>query len=86
MSSPYDNHSDSKYPEDKVTNYPKAKAKMGKMAKKVNYTGGHKHQHNKRGLMGVIEGLQKTRTFGAKRRARHMAAKKAKLTGSKIPF
>lgn len=77
---------DDVYPEDKVTNYPKAKSKIKKMAKKVNYTGGHKHQHNKRGLMGVIEGLQGTRSFGAKRRARHESAKKAKLTGSKIPF
>ncbi len=33
-----------------------------------------------------LKGLQETKHFGAKRRARHLSAKKAKLTGSKIPF
>lgn len=35
----------------------------------------HEHAHNKRGLLGALEGLQNTKHFGAKRRARHKNAK-----------
>lgn len=68
------NHSESNYPEDGVSHYPKGKIK--KMAKKVNYTGKHAHSHNKQGLMGELKGLQETRHFGAKRRTRHKMAQR----------
>lgn len=35
----------------------------------------HEHAHNKRGMLGALESLQKTKHFGAKRRARHKNAK-----------
>lgn len=74
MSTPHDNHSDSNYPEDGMTHYPKSKKKSGGLMGKIE------------GMARKVKGLQETKHFGAKRRARHESAKKAKLTGSKIPF
>ncbi len=47
--------------------------------KNINYTGRHEHSHNKGGLIGAIKGLQETKHFGAKPRARHNDAKKKAL-------
>lgn len=78
MSTPHDNYSDSKYPEDKVTHYPKSKG----LSKRQESGVGSKLMQMARRL----KGLQETKHFGAQRRARHKAAKKAKLTGNKMPF
>lgn len=66
MSAPHDNHSDSTYPEDKVTHYPKGskkKAPEGRIAKIMH-------------MAKRLKGLQETKHFGAHRRARHHDAQK----------
>lgn len=73
MSHPNPSHDRSnEYPSD---NY-KPGGKLRKMAKKVNYTGTHKHSHSKGGLMGELKGLQETKHFGSKRRSRHKMAQR----------
>lgn len=52
--------------------------KLKKMAKKVRRTGTHEHSHNEGGLVGALKGLQNTKHFGVKRRARHKDAQKHK--------
>lgn len=46
-------------------------------------TGTHAHSHNKKGLLGEIEGMQNTRHFGAKHRARHKEAKNRAIRKAK---
>lgn len=68
MSAPHENHSDSSYPEDNVTHYPK---KDGLNRRQESAVGSKLAKMARR-----LKGLKETKHFGAQHRARHKAAQK----------